>query len=167
MNILDVEVPLIQRSGNNNIYTAVLPNLGSGTARPAATAIAAPPSSPTISQSAKIPSRPDDEETSALIKLGQHFLKNGEFSPGRLLLKRAAEAGSAAAALLLGETFDPLLIQRFGVIGVQPDVAEAREWYQRAAQLGSSTAAQHFATLRRLDDFDFSTDVGVGMAAER
>jgi TPR repeat protein len=98
-------------------------------------------------QSAKITSRPDDVETSTLIKLGQDFLKNGEFSSGRLLLKRAAKAGSAAAALLLGETFDPFLIQRFGVIGVQPDVAEAREWYQRAAQLGSRTAAQHLATL--------------------
>jgi hypothetical protein len=137
-----------QRSGNNNIYTAVLPNPGDSTARPAATAIAAAPaSSPTMSQSAKITSRPDDEETSALIKLGQDFLKNGDFSSGRLLLKRAANAGSAAAALLLGETFDPLLVQRLGVIGVQPDVAEAREWYQRAAQLGSSTAAQHLATL--------------------
>ncbi len=136
-----------QRSGNNN-YTAVLPNPGSGTARPAATAIAAAStSSPTMSQSAKITSRPDDEETSALIKLGQDFLKNGEFSSGRLLLKRAANAGSAAAALLLGETFDPFLVQRFGVIGVQPDVAEAREWYQRAAQLGSSTAEQHLAAL--------------------
>jgi TPR repeat protein len=120
-----------------------------------------------MSQSAKITSRPNDEETSALIKLGQHFLESGEFSSGRLLLKRAAQAGSAAAALFLGETFDPLLIQRFGVIGVQPDVAEAREWYQRAAQLGSSTAAQHLATLQRLDDFDFSSDVGIGMAAER
>jgi hypothetical protein len=88
-----------------------------------------------------------DEETSAFIKLSQDFLKNGDFSSGRLLLKRAANAGSAAAALLLGETFDPLLVQRLGVIGVQPDVAEAREWYQRAAQLGSSTAAQHLATL--------------------
>jgi hypothetical protein len=149
-----------QRSGNNNIYTAVLPNPGSGTARPPANAIAAAPAaSPTMSQSAKITSRPDDEETSALIKLGQDFLKNGEFSSGRLLLKRAANAGSAAAALLLGETFDPFLVQRFGVLGVQPDVAEAREWYQRAAQLGSSTAAQHLATLA--DDFDFSADVGI------
>ena len=157
-----------QRSGNNNVHTAVLPNPASGTARPAAIAIGAPPaSSPAMSQSAKITSRPNDEETSALIKLGQHFLESGEFSSGRLLLKRAAQAGSAAAALFLGETFDPLLIQRFGVIGVQPDVAEAREWYQRAAQLGSSTAAQHLATLQRLDDFDFSSDVGIGMAAER
>jgi TPR repeat protein len=56
-------------------------------------------------------------------------------------------AVSAAAALSLGETFDPFLIQRLGAIGVQPDVAKAREWYQRAAQLGSNTAAEHLAKL--------------------
>ena len=98
-------------------------------------------------QSAKITSRPDDVETSTLIKLGQDFVKNGDFSSARLLLGRAAKAGSAAAALSLGETFDPLLIRRLGAIGVQPDVAKAREWYQLAAQLGSNTAAQHLAKL--------------------
>jgi Sel1 repeat len=138
-----------QRPGNNNFHTAVPPNPGSGTARPAAAAIAAAPasSSSTVSQSEKITSRPDDEDTSTLIKLGQDFLKNGDFSSARLLLRRAAKAGSAAATLSLGETFDPFLIQRLGAIGVQPDVAEAREWYQRAAQLGSNTAAQHLAKL--------------------
>jgi hypothetical protein len=138
-----------QRSGNNNVHTAVLPNPASGTARPAAAAIAAAPalSSSTVSQSEKITSRPDDEETSTLIKLGQDFVKNGDFSSARLLLMRAAKAGSAAAALSLGETFDPFLIQQLGAIGVQPDIAKAREWYQRATQLGSNTAAQHLAKL--------------------
>ena len=138
-----------QRSGNNNFHTAVPHNPASGTAHPAAAATAAVPasSSPTVSQSENVTSRPDDEETSTLIKLGQDFIKNGDFSSARLLLGRAAKAGSAAAALSLGETFDPLLIRRRGAIGVQPDVAKAREWYQRAAQLGSNTAAEHLAKL--------------------
>jgi TPR repeat protein len=82
-----------------------------------------------------------------LIKLGQDLLKNGDFSSARLLLKRAAEAGSAGAALSLGETFDPLLIQRLGAIGVQPDATRAHEWYKRAAQLGSDAALQRLAKL--------------------
>jgi TPR repeat protein len=82
-----------------------------------------------------------------LIKLGQDFLKNGDFSSARLLLRRAAEAGSAAAALSLGETFDPLVIQQLHAIGVQADPAEAREWYERAAQLGSDAASQRLAKL--------------------
>jgi hypothetical protein len=144
VSLLDVG----QRPGNNNFHPAVPPNLASSTAHPAAAATApTQASSSTMSQSEKITSRSDDEETSALIKLGQDFLKNGELSSARLLLQRAAKAGSAAAALSLGETFDPFLIQRLGAIGVQPEVAKAREWYQRAAQLGSNTAAEHLAKL--------------------
>jgi hypothetical protein len=138
-----------QRSGNNNFHTAVPPNPGSGTAHPAAASTTAAPasSSSTVSRRENITSRPDDEETSALIELGRDFLKNGDFSSARLLLVRVAKAGSAAAALSLGETFDPFLIQRLGAIGVQPDIVQAREWYQRAAQLGSNTAAEHLAKL--------------------
>jgi hypothetical protein len=62
-----------------------------------------------------------------------------------LLLRRAAEAGSAEAALALGETFDPVVFQRLHVIGIEPDAAMAQKWYQRAAELGSAAASQHFA----------------------
>jgi hypothetical protein len=140
-----------QPPGNNTFHTAVAPNPSSGTAHREAAATAAVPtsSSSAVSQSENITSRPDDEETSTLIEVGQDLLKNGDLSSARLLLVRAAKAGSAPAALSLGETFDPFLIQRFGAIGVQPDVAEAREWYQRAAQLGSNAAAEHLARLGR------------------
>jgi hypothetical protein len=116
---------------------------------PAAAATAAAPasSSSTVSRPENITSRPDDEETSTLIELGQDFLKKGDLLSARLLLQRAAKADSAAAALSLGETFDPFLIQRLGAIGVQPDIVQAREWYQRALQLGSNTAAEHLAKL--------------------
>jgi TPR repeat protein len=84
-----------------------------------------------------------------LIKLGQDFVRNRDFSSARLVLRRAAEAGSAAAALSLGETFDPRVIQQLDAIGVQPDPAKAREWYERAAKLGSDAASQHLASLAR------------------
>ena len=80
-------------------------------------------------------------------KRGQDLVRNGDFSSARLLLKRAAEAGSAAAALSLGETFDPLVLQQFHGIGVQPDLAQARDWYERAARLGSDVAAQRLAKI--------------------
>jgi TPR repeat protein len=104
-------------------------------------------SSPTVSQLKTTTAQPDDEEISALIKLSQDFVRNRDFSSARLLLRRAAEAGSAAAALSLGETFDPLVIRQLHAIGVQPDPAKAREWYERAAQLGSDAASQHLAKL--------------------
>jgi hypothetical protein len=38
-------------------------------------------------------------------------------------------------AFTLGTTFDPVLLQRLGAIGAVPDLAKARQWYQRAADL--------------------------------
>lgn len=143
--------PTRQRSGNNDVHTALLPNTANSLARHAADAIeSASTLSSRVSQLDRTTSLPDDEEISALIKLGQDLLKNGDFSSARLLLKRAAEAGSAGAALSLGETFDPLLIQRLGAIGIQPDATRAHEWYKRAAQLGSDAALQRLAKLAQV-----------------
>ncbi len=72
---------------------------------------------------------------------------NGDISSARLLLRRAAEAGNAEAALALGSTFDPTVIARLGAIGVRTDAEKAREWYRRAAALGSSLASQQLANL--------------------
>ena len=51
------------------------------------------------------------------------------------------------AALALGATFDPALIKRLGVIGTAPDIAQARNWYRKAAELGSPAATQQLAKL--------------------
>ena len=56
----------------------------------------------------------DAEEIAALINRGTDSLKSGDLVSARLLLRRAAEAGSASAALMLGMTFDPLVIQQLG-----------------------------------------------------
>jgi hypothetical protein len=131
-----------QSAGKNNFRIAVPANPAAGTGHPAAAAVAATSISlsSTVSQPEDIFPRPDDEKISAWIELGQNFLKNGDFSSARLLLQRAANEGSAAAALALGETFEPFRIEQLGGIGIQPDVAEAHEWYQRAAQLCATTA---------------------------
>lgn len=91
--------------------------------------------------------RLDAEEIATLVNRGTDFLKSGDVVSARLLLRRAAEAGSASAALTLGTTFDPLFIQQLGTIGVVPDVAQARQWYEQAAALGSEAASQRLAKL--------------------
>ena len=91
--------------------------------------------------------RLDNEEMATLIKRGKDLLANGDLAAARLLLRRAAEAGSAEGALMLGTTFDPVALQRLGAIGARPDLAKARQWYQRAAELGSSAASQQLAGL--------------------
>ena len=137
--------PMRQRSADNHAHAALL-NAANNLARHAADPVQSNSSlSSSASQLYRTTSLADGEEISTLIKLGQNFLKNGDFSSARLLLKRAAEAGNADAALSLGETFDPLLIQRLGAIGVQADTTSAHEWYKRAAQLGSDAALQRLA----------------------
>lgn len=93
------------------------------------------------------PLRLDSEEIAILIKRGKDLLADGDLAAARLLLRRAAEAGSADGALTLGTTFDPAVLQRLGAIGAMADLAKARQWYQRAAELGSSAASQKLAGL--------------------
>jgi hypothetical protein len=93
------------------------------------------------------PLRLDSEEIAILIKRGKDLLADGDLAAARLLLRRAAEAGSAEGALTLGTTFDPTVLQRLGAIGAMADLAKARQWYQRAAELGSSAASQQLAGL--------------------
>jgi hypothetical protein len=88
-----------------------------------------------------------NDEIATLVKRGKDFVTNGDLASARLLLRRAAEAGSAEAALALGATFDPLVLRRLGAIGAVPDTAQARTWYQRAADLGSDAASQQLAKL--------------------
>ncbi|HEX8828964.1 MAG TPA: hypothetical protein VF778_12715 [Xanthobacteraceae bacterium] len=91
--------------------------------------------------------RLDDAEIAILIERGNDFLKNGDFASARLLLRRAADGGSADAAMALATTFDPVVLARLGAIGATPDIAKAREWYQRAVDLGSTAASRQLAKL--------------------
>jgi hypothetical protein len=89
----------------------------------------------------------DSRQIAALIKLAQGRLKAGDIASARLLLKPAANAGNAQAALDLGMTFDPDLLVQRGVLGIAPDAAQAREWYARAIRLGSPEAERHLKRL--------------------
>jgi len=116
------------------------------------TSAAAPPQSaplePTPPQQDEHPAlRLDDAEIATLVKRGKDFLDNGDLASARLLLRRAADGGSAEAAFALATTFDPIVLHRLGAIGAKPDLAKAREWYQRAVDLGSSAASQQLAKL--------------------
>lgn len=121
---------------------------------PQTTPVSASPSTP-VSTPQSAPPQPEDknqspldeQEIAMLVKRGKVYLENGDLSSARLLLRRAEEAGSASAALALGATYDPLVLQRLGVVGAHPDVAKAREWYQKAAELGSDAASQQLAKL--------------------
>src|SRR5579862_8917588 len=114
---------------------------------PAPQPTAAPPSNAAAAAPppASLSLAPD--EIAMLLRRGKDAFSTGDLAAARLLLRRAAEAGSAEAALALGATFDPLIIRRLGAIGAAPDAAQARQWYQKAVALGSTTASQPLAQL--------------------
>jgi hypothetical protein len=82
------------------------------------------------------------DEAAALLKRGRNLLAAGDIASARLILTRLADNGEAEASLLLAGTFDPTELARLHVIGVTPDVAQARAWYAKAAEQGSSEGSR-------------------------
>jgi Bacterial SH3 domain len=83
-----------------------------------------------------------------LIAHGQKMIDVGYFAGARAYFKRAAEAGSGEAALLLSATYDPEFIDKIGAHGIKPDPKEARNWYDRAKELGVEGAEAKLKALK-------------------
>ena len=84
--------------------------------------------------------RPVDPETARLMERARDLLRSGDVASARLLFRRLADAGMADAALALAVTYDPHYLAEHNLIGVVGDEAKARDWYQRASDLGSTEA---------------------------
>ena len=81
------------------------------------------------------------DEMAALLARGDMLLSVGDVASARLFYERAADAGGGLAAIRLGETFDPLFLDRVRLSGVRGDPAVAASWYRRARDLGATGAA--------------------------
>jgi hypothetical protein len=91
----------------------------------------------------------DADTIRRLTARGELLLDTGDIGAARIVLERAAEAGSAIAALRLGETYDPVYLRRAGTQSDAGDEAQALRWYERAERLGSSGAAERLGDLRK------------------
>lgn len=89
----------------------------------------------------------DPQEIAGLIKRGQDLLASGDILSARLLLQRAAEARAARGALLLATTYDPNLLKQLGADGPLADIAQARNWYQKAREWGEPDAQRQLDAL--------------------
>lgn len=92
--------------------------------------------------------RIDSDELAALLKRAKGMLAIGDIISARLLLERAADAQEAEAALMLAGTYDPQVLGSQDLRSVTPDLAVARSWYQKAAQLGSADARRRLGQLQ-------------------
>lgn len=81
-----------------------------------------------------------EEEVAMLRKMGDDYISSGDFVGARTVLERAAEAGDPSAAFAIASTYDPVVLERFKVRGLEPDIVKASFWYERARALGSSEA---------------------------
>jgi hypothetical protein len=80
----------------------------------------------------------DPDAIATLLKHGEELIAAGDIAGARVLLRRAAEARDAQAALTLGATYDPVALQKLDVRGISPDIAVARSWYEKAKEFGSA-----------------------------
>lgn len=101
----------------------------------------APAPAPTAAPAKEPNARPlNPEEIAMLRKMGDDYIASGDFVGARAVLERAANAGDASAAFAIASTYDPVVLARFKVRGLEPDIVKAGHWYERARELGSPEA---------------------------
>jgi hypothetical protein len=92
----------------------------------------------------------DASEIAARMKIGTELVANGDIAAARKMFERVAEAGEAAGAFALAETYDPVVLGILRLRGaIMPDPALARHWYEKARDLGASAAPERIARLAR------------------
>ncbi len=92
---------------------------------------------------------PDDRERALkYMERGDAGMANGNITIARLFYQHAAELDWGPAALALAATYDPNELNRWNIIGgVEPDLTEARKWYERARELGATEAVERLQRL--------------------
>jgi hypothetical protein len=96
--------------------------------------------------------KPDSEnavEVARLVARASVLLGQGDIGSARVVLERAVEAGNAQARFALAETYDPLVLRKWGAYGTLGDAAKARDLYARAQASGIKEAKERFDALRR------------------
>jgi TPR repeat protein len=107
--------------------------------RPPVPATTAPKAPPALTE--------DQQRALAFVVRGRAQAQQGNIAAARLFYRRAADANLADGAFALAATYDPAELAIMGVAGVQPDIALARNWYEKARELGARDAEER---LRRL-----------------
>jgi TPR repeat protein len=72
-------------------------------------------------------------------------IRSGDIAGARLILERAAEAGDATALYALAQTYDPDVLTKMRVRGLEGDRARAQTLYKQAADAGVPAAKERVA----------------------
>lgn len=105
----------------------------------------APGAVPATGQAGVVPRPTASSEASLMLQQviaqGDALLSTGDVISARLFYELAASRGSAAAAAMVGKTYDPLYLSQANIRGAQADPAKAADWYRKAIEAGASDAA--------------------------
>jgi hypothetical protein len=102
---------------------------------------------PAIADSRKAVPTLQPEEIRLLVEQGERFIAEGDIITARMIFERAVKTGDAAAAMALAAAYDPIVLTRRGVLGIDTDVEKARAWYQKAQSLGAAQALERLNAL--------------------
>jgi hypothetical protein len=91
----------------------------------------------------------DRRQTGLLVARSWKLMSEGDVEAARNLLERAAFSRDPLAALALGSTYDPTMLEILEVRGVVADTFLARLWYRRAIAFGSDDAKKAAAPVSR------------------
>lgn len=125
-------------------------DLAPASARRAAGNAAAPASQAAARPLAPLPPPPAREpaEITAKMKIGADLMASGDIASARTMFERVAEAGEAAGAFALAETYDPAVLNTLRLRGgIAADPVLARRWYEKARDMGSTAALERIVRL--------------------
>jgi hypothetical protein len=113
------------------------------------TPAAAEPVTVAVARADVRPGAADAAEEARLVARASVLLGQGDIGSARIVLERAAETGNAQASFTLAETYDPLILSRWGAYGTRGDASKARDLYAKAAAGGINEAKERLDALRR------------------
>ena len=121
-------------------------------APPAAIASLPPPAPATAAAPKQLPAlrvlTPEEADRAGrLLFQGDNYRGQGNIAAARQFYRRAADMGLALAAMRLAGTYDAAELAQLNVQGIEADAAEARKWYDRARELGSTEAESRIGRL--------------------
>lgn len=82
-----------------------------------------------------------------LLARGKDLMQEGGIAAARLIFEELATHGSAVGALALARSYDPAYLIPSAASVPAPSLAEARKWYERAAELGNPDAKRRLVEI--------------------
>lgn len=142
------DLPAPSTPSREAIVTAYQSALQAQAPAPVPIAVAAPPEPAPPAKTLPPIKTLDADTLAALMARARSLMTVGDIAAARLLLERAANAQDATAAFVLAQTYDPAVLGTNDTRSITADAAAARDWYRKAAQLGSAEARQRLTQLQ-------------------